>query len=178
MLQSKLSTAIPDRLNETDNQVKGIFTVLDNNHSIGKRLVEAFNTDDKAFIAEKLGFSSVQAVYKVINGDRELDFEKLQNFRNYTKCSIDWLLTGEGEKFLNENKRFDVEKAVLKYETLEETVEAWYQFEGKEIPEDFALNFHFWKDLSLNDKIQTVKDIKTFTDRMNEKIDRGEIDYD
>jgi transcriptional regulator with XRE-family HTH domain len=61
---------------------------------IGKRLIEAFGTDDKAFIAEKLGFSSVQAVYKVINGERELDFEKLQNFRNYTKRSIDWLLTG------------------------------------------------------------------------------------
>jgi hypothetical protein len=61
---------------------------------IGKRLVEAFGTDDKAFIAEKLGFSTVQAVYKVISGERELDFEKLQNFRNYTKRSIDWLLTG------------------------------------------------------------------------------------
>lgn len=57
-------------------------------------MIEAFGTDDKAVIAEKLGFSSVQAVYKVINGERELDFEKLQNFRKYTKRSIDWLLTG------------------------------------------------------------------------------------
>lgn len=167
------------RLNETDKTVKEILTVLDKISPIGKRLMEAFNTDDKNFIAEKLGFQSPQAIYKVIKGERELDFEKLQNFRNYTKCSIDWLLTGEGEKFINGSKQeFDVEKAVIEFDTLEDTIQAWYRFEGKELPSDFGLSFHFWKDLPLEDKIQTVKDIKTFADRMNEKIERGEIDND
>jgi transcriptional regulator with XRE-family HTH domain len=86
------------RLNETYNSVKHKLPVLAKKDGIGERLIEAFGTDDKALIAEKLGFSTVQAVYKVISGERQLDFEKLQNFRAYTKRSIDWLLTGEEER--------------------------------------------------------------------------------
>lgn len=71
---------------------------------------------------------------------------------------------------------FNVEEAVEKYETLENTIEAWYQFEGKEMPEGFGLNFSGWENLSLEDKIATVKDIKNFADKMNAKIDSGEID--
>lgn len=73
---------------------------------------------------------------------------------------------------------FDVEESIEKHKTLEETIEAWYKFENKEMPEGFGLNFDGWHKLSLEDKIQTVKDVKKFADAMNEKIDKGEIDYE
>lgn len=67
--------------------------------TIGERLVFAFRekyrTEDKAFIAEKLGYKSAKAVYKVINGERELSFEQLKRFKESTFRSIDWLLIGD-----------------------------------------------------------------------------------
>lgn len=74
---------------------------------LGERLLASFaeeiSISDKKVIAEKLGFKSEQSVYKVINGNRELSFDALQKFQTYTKRSIDWLLTGEGEKYLKPN---------------------------------------------------------------------------
>ncbi|KAK0039536.1 helix-turn-helix domain-containing protein [Biomphalaria pfeifferi] len=72
--------------------------------------------------------------------------------------------------------KFNIEDAIQKHSTLEDTLQTWYQFEGKTLPEDFSLNFAGWKDLSMEDKIQTVKDVKTFADKMNEKIDKGELE--
>lgn len=73
---------------------------------------------------------------------------------------------------------FDVEDAVEKYATLEETLEAWYKFEGKNLPEGFGLNFSGWAKLSHDAKVATVKDIKTFADKMSDEIDKGEIDFE
>jgi hypothetical protein len=56
---------------------------------------EAFGRAEGAFIAEKLGYKTPQAVYKVIKGRGELGFEHLRKFKEETKRSIDWLLTGE-----------------------------------------------------------------------------------
>ena len=68
--------------------------------TVGERLIEAYKeslgTEDKKIIAKYLGFETDKAVYKVINGERELNFDALIKFRNSTKRSIDWLLTGEG----------------------------------------------------------------------------------
>ena len=72
MFSTEVSTETEARLNETVNSVKQILYVLATAQSIGDRILEAFETDDKAVIAEKLGFSSVQAVYKVLKGEREL----------------------------------------------------------------------------------------------------------
>lgn len=82
--------------------------------------MEAFETNDKAVIAEKLGYSSVQAVYKLIKGERELSFEHLVNFKKYTKRSIDWLLTGEEESGIL-NLRSEISE--IKEPTFEETFE-------------------------------------------------------
>lgn len=95
------------RLNETVNPVKRKLSILAKKTSIGERLLEAFGTDDKAFIAEKLGFETVQAVYKVLKGERELDFERLQKFKLYTKRSIDWLLTGVEDPSPREQINFE-----------------------------------------------------------------------
>lgn len=67
--------------------------------TIGTRLVRAFlekyGKDDKALIAQKLGYKTAKAIYKVISGERELRFAQLVRFKNSTNRSIDWLLTGE-----------------------------------------------------------------------------------
>jgi hypothetical protein len=84
-----------NRLAVIGNSVKRKLPLLANSSSLGERLLQAFGTDDKDKIAKILGFASKQSVYKVISGERELDFERLTIFRNYTKHSIDWLLTGE-----------------------------------------------------------------------------------
>jgi hypothetical protein len=65
---------------------------------VGGRLLKAFESagiTDKAQIAEKLGFKSSKAVYKVVNGSQELSFDSLRRFRENTGRSIDWLLVGE-----------------------------------------------------------------------------------
>jgi hypothetical protein len=69
--------------------------------NIGQRLVIAFRerygTEDRKFIAEKLGYKTDKAIYKVISGERELGFAQLLMFRDSTNRSIDWLLTGEDD---------------------------------------------------------------------------------
>lgn len=135
--------------------------------TFGDRLIEAFETDDKAFIAEKLGFSSVQGVYKVLNGQRELDFEKLQRFRDYTKCSIDWLLTGEGPKVLSGYREFDIERSIERHDEWRGVMEDWFAFEGREMPETLGVSFMGgWERFDRQQKIAALKDFKMLLDRI------------
>ena len=172
MLAIAVSNETKPKLYETYKPVKRILSVLAKESLIGKRLIEAFGTDDKAFIAEKLGFSSVQAVYKVLNGDRELDFEKLQNFRNYTKRSIDWLLTGQEElpvkdpdespielrirqivrdelaaalplQDLGTVDEFDIASAVEKYDNAVPVLRDWYAHDKLPMPPDLPAEIRF-----------------------------------
>lgn len=68
---------------------------------VGRRLVDAFKEtlgiENKEDIAKLLGYKNEQSIYKLLNGTGELPFERLLKFRDSTKRSIDWLLTGEGE---------------------------------------------------------------------------------
>jgi hypothetical protein len=163
------------RLYETGNLVNRKFTVLAKDNLIGKRLIEAFGTDDKAVIAEKLGFSSVQAVYKVINGERELDFEKLQNFRNYTKRSIDWLLTGEeqaGETSRSAAKEeFDIEAAIRVNDNPRLVMEQWYDFQGLPVPEDFVstLSLDQWDARPIDTKVKQIRAMRAIYERNKER---------
>ena len=72
---------------------------MDNKETVGDRLLRAFKetdgTEDKETIAKILGYESKGAIYKFISGRMELKFSALLKFRDYTKRSIDWLLTGE-----------------------------------------------------------------------------------
>jgi hypothetical protein len=76
---------------------------------------KAHDTEDKNIIAEILGYDSVQAIYKVISEKLELNYERLIRFRESTKCSIDWLITGEGTETVSggmegDLDRFDLEE--------------------------------------------------------------------
>lgn len=71
---------------------------MDNGREIGRRLVQAFEKrgiPSKKAMSEALGFKSENAVYKVISGERELDFDGLIRFAQRTGHSVDWLLTGK-----------------------------------------------------------------------------------
>lgn len=91
---------------ENVEECQSDFLQIIENVDIGTRLLAAFKkacgTDSKKFIAEKLGFKTDKAVYKVIKGETELSFDHLRNFRNSTKHSIDWLLTGEGPQLVSD----------------------------------------------------------------------------
>lgn len=71
---------------------------MDKTETLGERLLFAFKevdgTEDKEKIAKILGYESKGAVYKIIKEQMELKYSALINFRNYTKRTIDWLLTG------------------------------------------------------------------------------------
>lgn len=144
-----------------------ILYVVAKSNSIGERLLEAFETDDKEFIAQKLGFTSKQAVYKVLSGERELDFEKLQRFRNYTKCSIDWLLTGEGSKLANPVKEFDLQYSVDKHDNWRDVMQDWFEWEGKEMPETMGASFMGgWNGLTKKERMDAVRDFKMLLDKV------------
>ena len=134
--------------------------------------MEAFGTNDKNIIAEKLGFSSVQAVYKIVRGERELDFEKLQKFRDYTNCSIDWLLTGEGPMTLHGGPReFDLERSIERHgDEWLDVMEDWYKFEGSEMPEfEGASLMGGWGRLDHAEKVAAIRDLKGILDRTRDK---------
>jgi len=131
--------------------------------SIGERLIEAFGTSDKAFIAEKLGFASIQAVYKVINGERELDFERLRRFRDYTNRSIDWLLTGEEPA---PPRGFDLERSIERHVEWEPVLREWYDFEGRDYPDLEGVAFMGgWETFTMKQRVAAITDFKALLDK-------------
>ncbi len=68
-------------------------------NSFGERLKIAFNQAINADIAKKLEVSE-GAVSNYVRG-RVPDAEKLLLISKITNCSIDWLLTGKGEQFVD-----------------------------------------------------------------------------
>lgn len=171
MCSTDSSTESSLRLSDSDIPVKLKMSISDKNLSIGKRLVEAFGTDDKRYIAEKLGFSTVGGLYKVLNGERELDFEKLLKFRNHTKRTIDWLLTGEGPLVLK-SREFDLEYAIDNNEDWTQIIDKWYEFDGQENPMPDTMGASFmsgWQSFDRQQRMDAVKDFKAFLDRIRDK---------
>ena len=134
---------------------------------VGSRLIEAFGTDDKAFIAEKLGFSSIQSIYKILKGEGELNFERLRLFQNYTKHSIDWLLTGEGPKVLDGYREFDIERSIERHDSWRGVMDDWFAYEGREMPETMGASFMGgWESFDREQRIAALKDFKMLLDRI------------
>lgn len=63
-----------------------------------KRIVEAFGTDNGAEIARLVEVNR-QAVYRWRDRDTEPAQENLLKITKCTGVTLDWLLTGKGEKF-------------------------------------------------------------------------------
>lgn len=158
-------------LSESDNSVKRKLSGLKKISDIGRRLVEACKTDDKTKLAEILGFHTVQGVYKVLNGSSELDFEKLQKFRDYTKCSIDWLLTGEEPKYVGGSPTvFDLERSIELYDDWQEVLEEWYDFEGRVMPDLGGVAFMGgWEKFDRRQRVAAITDLKMLLDKTMER---------
>jgi len=82
--------------------------------AFGKRLLEIFEDagekNPKSKIAEVLGVKP-SAVTNYLQ-DRIPDADKLRQISNFTKCSIHWLITGEGEKYINVEKKVNLEETI------------------------------------------------------------------
>lgn len=65
----------------------------------GTRLKEAFEQASNVTIASKIGVTSTSVGYYV-NHDRIPDIQTVLRIWKSTQCSIHWLLTGEGPKYL------------------------------------------------------------------------------
>lgn len=132
--------------------------------AIGKRIIEACETDDKAKLAKILGFKTVQGVYKVLYGESELDFDKLVRFKNYTKRSIDWLLTGEDDFPVRE---FDVVRSIEQHDDWLDVISDWYAFESRPNPMPDTMGASFmggWSSFDLEQKVNAIRDFKNFLD--------------
>ena len=87
----------------------------------GERLEKAFRdslgVEDKTpiakiaeTVAEILGFENKKSVYRVFKDKRELSFSALLKFREATKRTIDWLITGEGPERIQEAEETSLEE--------------------------------------------------------------------
>ena len=162
------------------------------------RVLGAFGRESLGDIAElmQMNYHTLRN-YLQLRRDAPTDF--WIRIAKMTNVSLDWLLTGRGdmhfgaeaesrvlEASLEEKIRsvvreelgaqpapakpaFDLSKAIEKYKTLESTLAAWFKFEGKELPADFAVNFHGWDKLSAEDRLLTASEIK----HLIEKLDSG-----
>ncbi len=76
--------------------------------SFGERLLDIFGDVPKGNIAKVLGVKP-SAVTNYLQ-DRVPDGDKLKRISDFTNCSIHWLITGEGEKYLNSNKQINLDE--------------------------------------------------------------------
>ena len=77
--------------------------------TFGERLIAAFGEVPKSKIAEVLGVKP-SAVTNYLQ-DRIPDADKLKAISDFTNCSIHWLITGEGEKYLNPEKQVTLDES-------------------------------------------------------------------
>lgn len=72
------------------------------NNSFKDRLTVLFSNDTMTTIASKIGISQV-GLFKIFNKGTLPKAETLLKINEITGCDLNWLMTGEGSPFLNEN---------------------------------------------------------------------------
>ena len=60
---------------------------------------------------------------------------------------------------------FDVEKSVRENDNIDLVLREWFEFENREYPENYGVDFGGWEKLSFTRKVETVKDLKTTLDK-------------
>ena len=99
-----------------------------------ERLIEAYKARNVADLARKMD-ESHQTLDNWIKGRRKLPITKLFEIAASTKCSIHWLLTGEGPKFVVEGSEAE-ETSRIKLDANETIFIEWIEeVEGKEFDE-------------------------------------------
>lgn len=159
-----------------DTTVKRFVAISDTFSPFGKRIVEAYGKGDRVGLANLLGFKTTQGLYKVLNGKAELSFNKLIRFRDYTKCSLDWLLTGEGSKYLH--KQFDLEYSIDHHDDWRDVINEWYEFDGLPNPMPDTMGASFmggWQSFDLKQKVAAITDFRNFLDTLSQGDDSDEV---
>lgn len=82
-------------------------TIVENDNFV-QRLIEVFETSEPAEISRKLGIS-YQGAKNYLEG-RLPDAKVLITIVEITQCSLNWLLTGEGEKYLESNRKINLDE--------------------------------------------------------------------
>ena len=134
------------------------------------RLVELFGTRKPAEIGRKLNIDYQTA--KNYLGGRKPNAEVLEKIVEVTDVSLNWLLMGQGPKFLREE--FDVERAVALNDDWFEVMTDWYKFEKRSMPSDgTGVSFMGgWKSLgSSAEKAKAIRDLKTLWDLAQVRTD-------
>lgn len=97
---------LPDsHQNEIEGQLKGLWD----------RINEAFEWANPAVIARELGLER-HSIYKWKNGKSQPTIENLLKISTVTNSSLDWLLTGRGQRYLSEkiSGYADIEQKIIK----------------------------------------------------------------
>jgi len=152
------------------------FNETANAETPGERLLIAFqeslNLKDKQKIAEILGFQTDKAVYKVASGKGELSFEALIKYRNSTKRSIDWLLTGEGQKDIRDVDEYSIEDLLplllTQLNVLPAADRHWMSLTIIHALTENAASFHQQSKAEESIEVALLKDIRP-TERLREQ---------
>ncbi len=131
----------------------------------GERLKIAFSNAKNAEIARKIGVSEA-AIKNYIDG-RVPDADKLVKITSLTNCNLHWLLTGQGVKFLNDERIFDLEYSIDKHDNWHDVMNDWFSFEGREMPDTLGASFMGgWESYTAEEKIEALRDFKMLLDRV------------
>lgn len=130
------------------------------------RLVELFGTDKPADIGRKLKVD-YQSAKNYLHG-RKPNAEVLERVVEVTDVSLNWLLMGQGPKYLREE--FDVERSIQIHDDWPDVMQDWYAFEGGQMPDTMGASFMGgWKGFTMEEKVAALRDFKMLLDRMQEK---------
>jgi len=125
------------------------------------RLKELFGTDEPAVIQRKLGVN-YQSAKNYLHG-RKPNSEVLEKIVEVTDVSLNWLLLGQGPKYLREE--FDLERSIENHDNWLDVMQEWYEFEGETMPETMGASFMGgWKSFDKREKAEALRDFKRFLD--------------
>lgn len=126
------------------------------------RFVELLG-DKPAEIGRKLNVD-YQSAKNYLNG-RKPNAEVLERIVEVTGVSLNWLLMGQGTKFLQEE--FDLERSVERNGTWHDVINEWYVYEGRRPPEEIGASFMGgWDRFTKDEKLAAIRDYKLVLDRL------------
>lgn len=126
------------------------------------RLKEFFGTDEPAIIQRKIGVNYQSAKNYLLG--RKPNAEVLEKIVEVTDVSLNWLLMGQGPKFVG-TTGFDIGYAIDRNEDWRDALGEWYDFEGRPMPDTMGASFMGgWKSFDRKQKIDALTDFKKFLD--------------
>lgn len=102
--------------------------------SFEDRIVDAFGGRTLKEVAERLDVN-YHTLRNWAKETRDIPPAELKKIAILTNVSLNWLLLGEGEKFANQRKEFNLERSIERHHAWRPVLEEWFEFEGKEMPE-------------------------------------------